>query len=77
MTSGDDAAFSETVEVDGGAAGGTYHCEVDFLIDGTSRGYVQTLTVHVPGLSVYDVQVNEEPAPSTSPSPCPCPPRSR
>ncbi|GAA1422524.1 Calx-beta domain-containing protein [Catellatospora coxensis] len=59
VTSGDDAAFSETVEVDGGAAGGTYHCEVDFLIDGTSRGYVQTLTVHVPGLSVYDVQVNE------------------
>lgn len=59
VTSGDDAAFSETVEVDGGAAPGTYHCEVDFLIDGTSRGYVQTLTVHVPGLSVYDVQVNE------------------
>lgn len=59
VTSGDDAAFSETVDVDGGAAGGTYHCEVDFLIDGASRGYVQTLTVHVPGLSVYDVQVNE------------------
>ncbi|WP_230687291.1 Calx-beta domain-containing protein [Catellatospora vulcania] len=59
VTSGDDAAFSETVEVDGEAAGGTFQCEVDFLVDGTSRGYVQTLTVHVPGLSVYDVQVNE------------------
>ncbi len=59
VTSGDDAAFSETVDVDGEAAGGTFQCEVDFLIDGAGRGYVQTLTVHVPGLSVYDVQVNE------------------
>ncbi|WP_144123667.1 Calx-beta domain-containing protein [Catellatospora sichuanensis] len=59
VTSGDDAAFSETVEVDGEAAGGALQCEVDFLVDGTSRGYVQTLTVHVPGLSAYDVQVNE------------------
>lgn len=59
VTSGDDAAFSETVDVDGEAAGGSFQCEVDFLIDGASRGYVQTLTVHVPGLSVYDVQVNE------------------
>ncbi len=59
VTSGDDAPFSETVNVDGDAAGGSYQCEVDFLIDGVSHGYVQTLTVHVPGISVYDLSVNE------------------
>lgn len=59
VTSGDDAAFTESVEVSDAAAGGTFTCEVDFLVDGVSRGYVQTLTVHVPGLSVYDLQVDE------------------
>ncbi|MEV4417989.1 Calx-beta domain-containing protein, partial [Catellatospora sp. NPDC049609] len=59
VASGADAAFSESVQVDGDAAGGSFQCEVDFLIDGVSRGYVQTLTVHVPGISAYDLTVDE------------------
>ncbi|MEV6965004.1 Calx-beta domain-containing protein [Hamadaea sp. NPDC051192] len=59
VTSGDDAHFTETVNVAANAAAGTHHCAVDFLIDGTSRGFVQNLTVVVPGLSINDVSVNE------------------
>ncbi|NUR73239.1 MAG: VWA domain-containing protein [Hamadaea sp.] len=59
VTSGDDAHFTETVNVAANAVAGTHYCEVDFLIDGTSRGYVQKLTVVVPGLSINDVSVDE------------------
>ncbi|NUT33967.1 MAG: hyalin, partial [Hamadaea sp.] len=59
VTSGDDANFTEKVTVAGGAVAGTYHCTVDFLVDGTSRGFVQELTVHVRGLVISDVVVDE------------------
>ncbi|WP_051366874.1 Calx-beta domain-containing protein [Hamadaea tsunoensis] len=59
VTSGDDAVFAETAKVAPGTPAGTYHCTADFLIDGTSRGYIQQLTVIVPGLTINDVTVNE------------------
>ncbi|MEV4759180.1 Calx-beta domain-containing protein [Micromonospora sp. NPDC049559] len=59
VTSGADATFTESVQLGGGAAAGSYHCVVDFLIDGTSRGFTQRLTVNVPGLRIDDVTVNE------------------
>lgn len=65
VTSGDDAAFTETATVAATAAAGSYQCVVDFLIDGTSREFFQHLTVVVPGLSVNDVTVNENSGPAT------------
>lgn len=60
VTSGSDATFAEGVRVAGTAAQGSYNCVVDFLVDGTSRGYVQSLKVIVPGLAVNDVTVRED-----------------
>jgi hypothetical protein len=59
VDSGTDAHFNETVTVPAGLAAGTYTCSVDFLVDGISQGFIQHLTVKVPGLSVNDVSVNE------------------
>lgn len=59
VDSGTDASFQETIGVSPGAAAGTYNCSVDFKVDGTSLGYVQTIVVHVPGLKINDVTVTE------------------
>jgi hypothetical protein len=53
------AEFAETLRVRPEAAAGTYHCAVDFLVNGISQGFVQNSTVQVPGLSVGDVTVTE------------------
>jgi len=59
VPSGDVATFTETVTAKPDAAPGTYHCTVDYQVDGMSRGYVETTTVRVLGLSINDVTVNE------------------
>lgn len=59
VPSGQDADFTETISVNPGTPAGTYHCTVDFLVDGASRGFVEQNTVHVPGVSVDDVTVTE------------------
>ncbi|MEV6878505.1 Calx-beta domain-containing protein [Amycolatopsis sp. NPDC051128] len=59
VTSGDVATFTETITAAASAAPGTYHCSVDYLVDGVSRGYVETTTVRVLGLSINDVTVDE------------------
>lgn len=59
VDSGSTATFTETVTVSPTAAAGTYHCTVDYLVDGTSRGNVEQITVHVPGLGINNVSVNE------------------
>jgi hypothetical protein len=59
VTSGDVAGFTETITVNPGTPAGTYHCTVDFLVDGTSRGFIEQNTVHVPGVSINDVTVAE------------------
>ena len=59
VPSGDVATFTETVTAKADAAPGTYHCTVDYLVDGVSRGFVETTTVRVLGLSINDVTVNE------------------
>ncbi|WP_326950520.1 hyalin [Amycolatopsis sp. NBC_01307] len=59
VPSGDVATFTETVAAAANAAPGTYHCTVDYLVDGVSRGYVETTTVRVLGLSINDVTVAE------------------
>ncbi|WP_410643786.1 Calx-beta domain-containing protein [Amycolatopsis sp. lyj-346] len=59
VPSGDVATFTETVAAAADAAPGTYHCTVDYLVDGVSRGFVETTTVRVLGLSINDVTVNE------------------
>lgn len=57
------ADFTETVTVRPDAGPGTYHCTVDFQVNGLSAGYTQTVTVHVPGtdprLRISDVTVDE------------------
>ncbi|EME52208.1 Calx-beta domain-containing protein [Amycolatopsis decaplanina] len=59
VTSGEVATFTETITAAAGAAPGTYQCVVDYQIDGVSRGYIETTTVRVLGLSINDVTVNE------------------
>ncbi|MFG1644237.1 Calx-beta domain-containing protein [Amycolatopsis sp. NPDC049252] len=59
VASGDVATFTETIAAAAGAAPGTYHCSVDYLVDGVSRGFVETTTVRVLGLAVNDVTVTE------------------
>ncbi|WP_284740130.1 Calx-beta domain-containing protein [Amycolatopsis sp. RTGN1] len=59
VPSGDVATFTETIAAAAGAAPGTYHCSVDYLVDGVSRGFVETTTVRVLGLAVNDVTVTE------------------
>ncbi|WP_233223390.1 Calx-beta domain-containing protein [Amycolatopsis sp. CA-128772] len=59
VNSGDVATFTETVAAAADAAPGTYHCTVDCQVDGVSRGFVETTTVRVPGLSIDDVTVTE------------------
>lgn len=59
VRSGTVADFGETVQAKPDAPAGTYHCSIDFLVDGVSAGLVQTTSVHVPGLSVGDVTVTE------------------
>jgi hypothetical protein len=65
VTSGENATFGETITVAPGTPAGTYHCTVDFLVDGTTRGFVEHNTVHVPGLSIDDVNVAEGDAGTT------------
>ncbi|WP_433272810.1 Calx-beta domain-containing protein [Actinosynnema sp. CS-041913] len=65
VDSGDVADFTETITVNPGTPAGTYHCTVDFLVDGTSRGFIEQNTVHVPGLSINDVTVAEGDAGTT------------
>ncbi|UMP05380.1 Calx-beta domain-containing protein [Amycolatopsis sp. EV170708-02-1] len=59
VTSGQVATFTETIKVAAGAAPGTYQCVVDYQVDGMSRGYVETTTVRVLGLTINDVTVGE------------------
>ncbi|WP_173156422.1 Calx-beta domain-containing protein [Phytohabitans suffuscus] len=59
VTSGEDATFTEHVTLAGSVPAGTHECTVDFQIDGESRGFVQKLTVNVPGLKIDDVEVPE------------------
>ncbi|MBP2336802.1 hypothetical protein JOF41_002980 [Saccharothrix coeruleofusca] len=65
VDSGENAVFAESIAVDPNAPAGTYHCTVDFLVDGTSRGFVEHTTVHVPGLTIDDVVVAEGDAGTT------------
>ncbi|GAA4450398.1 Calx-beta domain-containing protein [Phytohabitans houttuyneae] len=64
VTSGEDATFTEHVALAGSVPAGTHECTVDFLIDGESRGFVQKLTVNVPGLKIDDVEVPENGGPA-------------
>jgi hypothetical protein len=59
VDSGADAVFTESIGVPGNVPPGTYHCTVDFYVDGASQGFIQNLTVVVPGLSINNVTVNE------------------
>ncbi|HEX3650462.1 MAG TPA: Calx-beta domain-containing protein, partial [Pseudonocardiaceae bacterium] len=59
VNSGDTATFAETVTVADNAAPGDYHCTVDYLVDGVSRGFVEHTTVHVLAFAVNDVTVTE------------------
>ncbi|WP_370961682.1 Calx-beta domain-containing protein [Amycolatopsis sp. cg9] len=59
VAGGDVATFTEAIAVAANAAPGTYHCSVDYLVDGVSRGFVETTTVRVLGLSIGDVTVDE------------------
>lgn len=59
LNSGDSATFTETIGVAAGTAPGDYHCTVDYLVDGVSRGNVETTTVHVRAFAVNDVTVTE------------------
>lgn len=64
VTSGEDATFTEHVALAGNVPAGTHVCTVDFLIDGESRGFIQKLTVNVPGLKINDVEVPESGGPA-------------
>ncbi|HET6289506.1 MAG TPA: Calx-beta domain-containing protein, partial [Amycolatopsis sp.] len=59
VASGEVATFTETIAASAGAAPGTYQCVVDYQVDGVSRGYIETTTVRVLGLSIDDVTVHE------------------
>ncbi|WP_340682437.1 Calx-beta domain-containing protein [Amycolatopsis coloradensis] len=59
VTSGGVATFTETIKAAADAAPGTYQCVVDYQVDGASRGYIETTTVRVLGLSINDVTVGE------------------
>ncbi|WP_370946506.1 Calx-beta domain-containing protein [Amycolatopsis sp. cg5] len=59
VASGGVATFTENITAAANAAPGTYHCTVDYLVDGMSRGFVENTTVRVLGLSINDVTVNE------------------
>jgi hypothetical protein len=55
------AVFDETVTAAPDITPGLYHCTVDFLIDGVSRGNIETTTVQilVPELRINHVTVHE------------------
>ncbi|MGH4025348.1 MAG: Calx-beta domain-containing protein [Pseudonocardiaceae bacterium] len=57
--SGSTVTFTETIAVNPTAAPGTYHCTVDYQVDGVSQGNVEQITVGVRGLSINDVSVTE------------------
>ncbi|AXX31396.1 hyalin [Actinosynnema pretiosum subsp. pretiosum] len=59
VTSGAKAEFAETVEVKPGTPAGTYHCTVDYQVDGRSLGFVERTKVHVPGVRVGDATASE------------------
>jgi hypothetical protein len=61
VTSGEDAAFTETVSADASAPqGGTVTCSVDFLVDGELLdGFTQTITVHVPDVTAPTVACDQ------------------
>jgi len=55
VTSGDDAAFVETIDVVAGAPqGGTLNCTIEWLVDGVlpDERFVEQITIHVPGISL-------------------------
>ncbi|HEX5496738.1 MAG TPA: Calx-beta domain-containing protein [Mycobacteriales bacterium] len=54
-----DADLNETVSVAPGASVGTEICTIDFQVSGQSIGFIQQVTVNIPGLSVSDVTVTE------------------
>ncbi|MDQ7904777.1 Calx-beta domain-containing protein [Phytohabitans sp. ZYX-F-186] len=64
VTSGEDATFTEHVALSGSVPAGAHQCTVDFLVDGESRGFIQKLTVNVPGLKINDVEVPEPGGPA-------------
>jgi len=64
VTSGEDANFVEHVALSGSVPAGTHVCTVDFQVDGESRGFIQKLTVNVPGLKIDDVEVPEPSGPA-------------
>lgn len=59
VASGDVATFTETIAATAAAAPGTYHCVVDYQVDGVSRGFIENTTVRVLGLSINDLTVTE------------------
>jgi hypothetical protein len=59
VESGGQAVFDETVTAASDIAPGTYHCTVDFLVDGVSVGNIEDTTVHVRGLRINHVTVRE------------------
>ncbi len=65
VTSGTDATFEETLSVASNAPdGGVLHCEVDFLLNGTSTaGFQQTVAITVP-LRPTDLSLKKSVAPS-------------
>ncbi|HEX5114675.1 MAG TPA: hypothetical protein VFW65_05705 [Pseudonocardiaceae bacterium] len=71
VTSGDTASFTETVTAAADAAPGDHHCTVDYLVDGTSRGFVEDTTVHARALAVDDVTVTAGTG-GRAPSRCRC-----
>jgi len=64
VTSGEDATFTEHIALSGSVPAGAHQCKVDFLIDGESRGFIQTLNINVPGLKINDVEVPENGGPA-------------
>lgn len=59
VVGGEEAVFAETITAAPDAAPGVYTCSVDYRVNGVSAGYVQTITVRVPGLSIDDTTVTE------------------
>lgn len=65
VTSGDDALFTETIAVAGGAAGGTYECTDTVVYDGTPSDVIETKTIHVPGIDLTPGDADNELAAGT------------
>ncbi|MFC9694449.1 Calx-beta domain-containing protein [Kribbella sp. NPDC056951] len=59
VPSGTAVDFGETFAVGATTAPGNYHCTVDYAVNGVPAGLAQSVTIHVPGLSVADVALDE------------------